>query len=199
VSVQTSNYRKFQTRNPIVRRLINGFYRKLREMLEVHADQRQSLLDAGCGEGETLRRLSKCLPQHVLGFDLNPDSIAFAEQHTPGQLCVADIYHTGYPDDAFDTVLCLEVLEHLDQPELALAELARIARIEMIISVPHEPWFRLGSLMRGKHIARWGNHPEHINHWNPKKFNQWLSHHATVQQIVNAFPWTIARCEPTRP
>ena len=51
-SIDTSNYEKFQTGNPVVRRLIDRFYGKVGELVASLAPA--TVLDAGCGEGETL-------------------------------------------------------------------------------------------------------------------------------------------------
>jgi 2-polyprenyl-3-methyl-5-hydroxy-6-metoxy-1,4-benzoquinol methylase len=95
-------------------------------------------------------------------------------------------------------VLCLEVLEHLAEPAAALAELARVARQAVILSVPHEPYFRIGNVLRGKHLDRWGDHPEHVQHWNPRTFRAFLEPSFVEVRLRNAFPWLVACCTPRR-
>ena len=56
---------------------------------------------------------------------------------------IASAYHLPYPDDGVDTVICCEVLEHLDEPDRALAEIARVAARHVVLSVPREPLWRL--------------------------------------------------------
>ena len=70
-------------------------------------------------------------------------------------------------DHSADVVTCLEVLEHLVAPERAVGELARICRGRCVVSVPWEPFFRLGNLCRGRDVGRWGNNPEHVQHFSP--------------------------------
>jgi ubiquinone/menaquinone biosynthesis C-methylase UbiE len=101
-----------------------------------------------------------------------------------------------FPARSFDLVFCLEVLEHLDTPAEALAELARVTRQTLIVSVPFEPWFTLGNLARAKHLATWGNFPEHVQHWNTRSFRRFLAQAFDDVHVEVAFPWIVARCRP---
>jgi SAM-dependent methyltransferase len=191
--VDTLNFRKFQTKNPIARWTFAHFYDQLSRVVRAVAPR--TVLDAGCGEGETLERLRELLPAAVVGFDLNPASLAYTAQRFPdGTFTVEDIYRLPYADRQFDLVLCLEVLEHLEQPADALKELARVTRSSLVISVPDEPWFQLGNLARGKYLKRLGDHPEHIQHWNRRTLRPLLETVAPDVIIHGAFPWLIGLC-----
>jgi SAM-dependent methyltransferase len=192
--VETTNYEKFQTRNPVVLRLFDGFFETVGRM--VAEVEPASVLDAGCGEGETIERLGDLLPHPVTGVDLNPESVRFAAERLPGdRFDTADLLSLPFEDDSFDLVLCLEVLEHIPDPRPALDELARVSSGELILSVPHEPWFRLGNLARGKRLAGLGNHPEHVNHWNPRTFREFLSGAVEPVEVTTSLPWVVARCQ----
>jgi SAM-dependent methyltransferase len=150
----------------------------------------QSLLDAGCGEGEMLRR--GVLPAGVRAvlLDRNPDSAARV---------ISSVDALPFASRSFDVVTCLEVLEHLDDPAQAVRELARVARHAVVVSVPYEPWFRLGNVLRGKHLRRLGNHPEHVQHWNRRSFGKFLGAAGPEVRLIEAFPWIIACCRPKQP
>jgi len=191
--VETSNYEKFQTPNSVVRRLFDSFFHSIRSLVAPLSPLK--VLDAGCGEGETIDRLGDLLPHPVTGVDLNTDSVAYARERLPGdEFLVGDVTQLRFPDDSFDLTFCLEVLEHLPRPESAVQELARVSSSDLILSVPHEPWFRLGSLARGKYLKGFGNHPEHVNHWNPSSFGRFLSDHLEVVEVRRSTPWVIAHC-----
>lgn len=186
---------KYNTSNPAVRFLLNRFFRRLQTAIAEVAPA--TVLDAGCGEGEILVRKVLPAPAQVVSLDLNPRSLTAARQRA-GQrrLVCGSTYQLPFASNSVDAVLCLEVLEHLDQPAKALAELARVARRAVILSVPHEPWFRLGNLARGKYLDHWGNHPEHVQHWNPGTMSALLREEFDTVELFPAFPWIIARCRP---
>lgn len=191
--METSNYEKFQTGNPVVRRLIDRFYDRVAD--EIARLAPTAVFDAGCGEGESLERLGRYLPDAVTGVNLNPESVEFSSKRIPGgEFQVADLLALPFPDDSFDLVFCLEVLEHIPEPEAALAELARVCRGDLIVSVPSEPWFRFGSLARGKYLEDWGNHPEHVNHWNPRSLDDFLSTRFESPVVRRSTPWLIGHC-----
>jgi SAM-dependent methyltransferase len=192
-AVDTSNFAKFQTSNPVVRRLIDRFYDRLRAIVEPF--DASSVLDAGCGEGETIARLSDVLPRRVSAIDILEESVAFTKRRLPFvEASRQSIYELPFEDGAFDLVLSLEVLEHLDRPSDALGELTRVGSRNLVLSVPHEPYFRLGSLLRGKYVRGLGNHPEHVNHWNRRSFSAFLEPRVDVVDVAVAFPWLIAHC-----
>ena len=183
---------KYSDQNPVVSFVIGRFFRRLRTVL-AELDP-HSVLDAGSGEGEMLRR--GVLPAAVrpVCLDLRPASLA--EVAVPNRVC-ASVLALPFAARSFDAVTCLEVLEHLDDPA-AVRELARVARRAVVVSVPLEPYFRIGNVLRGKHLGRLGNHPEHVQHWNLRTFRAFLSGPVAEVRIVEAFPWIIACCRPNQ-
>jgi 2-polyprenyl-3-methyl-5-hydroxy-6-metoxy-1,4-benzoquinol methylase len=182
---------KYDDPNPVVRFVIGRFFRRLRGVLAELGPH--SILDAGCGEGEMLRR--GVLPATVkpVCVDLDPARLAQVAGHDRVRASVAAL---PFASRSFDVVTCLEVLEHLDDPAAAVREAARVARCAVVFSVPYEPYFRIGNVLRGKHLATLGNHPEHVQHWNLRTFRTFLSGPVASVQVVEAFPWIIACCRP---
>jgi SAM-dependent methyltransferase len=191
---ESTNYAKFQTANPVVKRLIDHFYDRV---LATISPSPSSLLDAGCGEGETLARFGDRLPPRVVAVDASAAAVAFTAERFPGaEVSRERLELLPYGDGEFELVLCLEVLEHLDRPQDAVLELARVSAGQVIVSVPFEPWFQLGSLARGKHLSALGNHPEHVNHYNRRSLRELLEPAMAEVSVQVSFPWLIARCRP---
>ena len=194
----SSNLRKFQTANPIAGGLIDRLYREVAAVAV--ATEATSLLDAGCGEGEALARLGDQAPERTAAVDLDRDAVALTQNRLPGvDVSRHSIEALPFEDDSFDLVLCLEVLEHVPEPGAALAELARVCSGRIVLSVPDEPWFRLGSLARGKYLRGLGDHPEHVNHWSQRSLRAMLEQEVEVISLPRSFPWAIAECRPRSP
>jgi 2-polyprenyl-3-methyl-5-hydroxy-6-metoxy-1,4-benzoquinol methylase len=159
------------------------------------------ILDIGCGEGFDLRNLwvrAQDTSMQYYGLDLSLAALQVAKDML-GKLPIAvvngDIYHLPMKLDRFDAVLCLEVLEHLAHPELALKEVSQRYRGFCVFSVPNEPCYRLTRLLvYGKDVTRFGNTPGHCNHWSKGSFVDLLKRYFSVEQTVNPFPWTMVLC-----
>jgi ubiquinone/menaquinone biosynthesis C-methylase UbiE len=184
---------KYADKNPVVSFVIGRFFDRLRGVLAELAPG--TVLDAGCGEGEILRRGVLPAGLRPVCLDVRTDSLA--EVAETKRVC-ASVRALPFAARSFDVVTCLEVLEHLDDPAPAVRELARVASRAIVLSVPYEPYFRIGNVLRGKHLSELGNHPEHVQHWNLRTFEKFLSAHVAGVRIVEAFPWIIACCRPNQ-
>jgi len=182
---------KYTTRNPVARWLIRRFLDTVCRFVAEAAPKQA--LEVGCGGGFVLQHLRQALPWLTLdGLDLDQKALEHARRLNPGvRLFQGDLSGLGIRPGAYDLVLCLEVLEHLRDPERALLELRRIMRRSCLLSVPREPFFQLASLLRGKHLKSLGNHPGHLQRWSGKSFVNFCRHHLAVERVAYPFPWTL--------
>lgn len=187
----TDNYKKHTHKNPIQRFLLNLFYKNVFALLgKVRPD---SILDVGCGEGFTLHKLQQQgIGEKLEGIEYQKKAIALGKKQYPDIVIKqGSIDKLPYKDNAFDLVLCTEVLEHMDNPEKALKELVRVSKKYVLLSVPNEPFFMLAQLIRGKNWSRLGNDIEHINHWTFWGFKQFVSKYLKIYSVKIPFFWTI--------
>lgn len=105
-----------------------------------------TVLDIGCAEG--MYAISAARADAVaVGIDISETKLQRAVSYAAefevtdkAFFLSADGHHLPFGDDSFDMVICSQVLEHLSDPELAMRELARVAKRWVIISVPVWSW-----------------------------------------------------------
>ncbi len=188
----TTNYNKHISQNPIQKALIENFYKNLIQIIKPLKVKK--ILDVGCGEGFTLDKFKKeRIGYELVGIDYSDDALKLGKKAYPGlNLKKGDIYKIKEPDNAYDLVLATEVLEHLEDPSKALEELIRVSNKYIVLSVPNEPFFIIANFLRGKYVKRFGNHPEHINHWTFISFESFLKKHGLrIVKSVHPFAWTL--------
>jgi hypothetical protein len=69
--------------------------------------------------------------------------------------------------------------------------MARVASRHLIVSVPHEPLWRILNVARGAYLRELGNTPGHINHWSRAGLQRMLARHGEVLEVRSPFPWTM--------
>lgn len=95
----------------------------------------RDVLDLGCGLGGYVKLLGERGLQ-ARGLDVVPAYVERAQQlGVDAQVYDGDRLPDA--DDSVDTVILLEVLEHLDKPATLLAEARRVARRNVLVSVPN--------------------------------------------------------------
>jgi SAM-dependent methyltransferase len=186
-----NTYDKVSTKNGIERRLVDGFDAAFASLVPEKVDR---CLEVGCGEGHQMRSLAESHPEATLtGVDIaGPDWLAqFHEKGTA--VSTGDAAALPFGDRMFDLVIALEVLEHVDEPRAVLAEIARVATDVVIISVPWEPVWCAGNLLRGRYITKLGNTPGHLNHFTRRGLLRAVGELFEVESVRKPLPWTFVR------
>jgi SAM-dependent methyltransferase len=180
---------KYGTTNPVVQKLLAAWMGKLQGVLGTAPGV---VVDVGVGEGFALERMFPAGTE-VVALEYRHDKAVVASQRLAAVSVVrGDAGVLPFPDRSADLVTSIEVLEHLPRVEQAVAEMARICRGRLVVSVPWEPWFRLGNLGRGKNVRRLGNDPEHVQAFTTGRLQAVLAPHFAEVRVIRAFPWLIA-------
>jgi 2-polyprenyl-6-hydroxyphenyl methylase/3-demethylubiquinone-9 3-methyltransferase len=109
-------------------RLLNPWV--VAEMTAKLGERRCRILDVGCGAGFLANHLG-ALGHDVTGLDLSDDALAVAARHDLRHTVRyqrGDALNLPFPNASFDVVCAMDFLEHLETPEQAIAEAARVLR-----------------------------------------------------------------------
>jgi SAM-dependent methyltransferase len=114
-------------------------YERVQKVATLIPDHTETLLDVGCGNGLFLNHLKRQYSNRfrkLVGVDRSEAAL----EHVETETALSNIDRLLFSDLQFDTVTCMEVLEHLPLPTYskAVAELARVAKQSIIISVPYK-------------------------------------------------------------
>lgn len=191
---ESTNYKKHTSKRFTQRFLVSNFYKSLNNLIKPLKPKK--ILDAGCGEGFTIKNLSNNgIGEVLIGVEQSPEVIAMAKKINPGiKIKKGSVYSLPFKARSFDLVICTEVLEHLEQPEKALRELLRVSKRNVVVSVPNEPWFMLSNFFRGRYFSSLGNVPGHIKHWSRSGFLAFLKKEGyKIQSVRTPFPWILVQ------
>lgn len=133
-------------------RYYDDYWKQMREWLPhpaVSARQRQLfaayvkpdsvVLDVGCGNGEHYGRDLATITPEYYGVDVSDVAVAAAQENGIRARQHNLQLPLPFPDQMFDLIICLEVLEHLFAPDFVLAEMGRVLQPggHIILSVPN--------------------------------------------------------------
>jgi SAM-dependent methyltransferase len=131
------------------------------------------VLDAGCGSGRTLQELVDY--GRVSGIELNEEAAELARGRGHGEVRVGRLEELPWDDGTFDLVTCLDVVEHVPDDRIALAELRRVCRPGgwLLVTVP-------------AYQALWSLHDEANHHY--RRYSR-----ASLRAAATGAGWTVTR------
>ena len=110
------------------------------------AATRSEVLDAGCGTGGLLLRLTHDLPQlDYTGLDYDAAAVKIAEAKTGATIQCGTVNALPFPADHFDAILSADVLCHAQVDELeAMSEFLRCLRSgrSLLLNLPAYNWMK---------------------------------------------------------
>lgn len=184
---------KYTSSGRIGNRLVHRFFDSVIAMMRSRKEP-GSVLEIGAGPGFSTARIAAALPERVRfeASEFDAELAQSARGRNPRvPISQESIYELNRADGSFDMVVCLEVLEHLEDPVSALRELHRVSRRDVILSVPREPLWCWLNMMRGKYLTSGGNTPGHIQHWSKSAFAHFVGTCFSVQSVATPLPWTV--------
>ena len=164
------------------------------------------VLDMGCGEGTLGRLLGEKLGGRVyrVGLDLSETALEMAAAHYDA-VHQANLELDPWPEllkgEAFDCIVCVEVLEHLFRPEDALEAAKGLLAPggALIVSFPNFAFYKnrydvlRGHFPRSQHVY---HSAEHIHYFTMHSFGRLLDSCGLLATDVGgsyALPWLANR------
>jgi len=153
------------------------------------------LLDIGCGTGSFLASMKRS-GWGAYGVELSPVACEYAERNEGLNVFNGTVEDASFPNDFFDAVTMLQVLEHTQDPAGTLREVYRILKADglLTIGVPNAASWE--SKLFG---SRWGpwEIPRHLYHFSPTTITALLEKNGfsvidiKYDGIPNGFLWSM--------
>lgn len=116
----------------------------LREIFARHIGPEDACLDLGCGDGGTSGMYLSSHAKVYVGVDISEQAVELARGRGLDARVIDDAAVLPFDDSSFDVVVCSEVLEHLFEPNRAVAEAFRVLRPSgrLLVTVPNGTHWR---------------------------------------------------------
>lgn len=153
-----------------------------------------SVLDIGCGGGLLTNPLALD-GHHVVGIDLSEPSLEWAKKSDTTKSAIylkADAKCIPLPDESFDVICAMDLLEHVTDPELVIKEASRLLKpdghfyfhtfnrslLSYLLVIKGVEWF-VKNTPKDMHI---------YSHFiTPKELKNWCNTHQLTVNEVNGF------------
>lgn len=148
-------------------------YEAARALMREH--RLRSVHDVGCGSGYKL--------VHILGeFDTTgidlPQNIGWVSRTYPGRKWIASSFEAVELPKA-DLVICADVIEHVEDPDLLMHFIIGIARDRVVLSTPDRD---LVYDWRSTHRFGPPENPTHLREWAMREFNRYVSRFLDIER-----------------
>lgn len=164
----------------------NRYYAKLARK---HGPKNGNVLEVGCGLGHLLQRMTDRYT--VFGVDINSHALEQARSNVPqGNFSVQSAEDlSAFEDGSFSIVIAKHVVEHLPNPEQAIAEMSRVLALGglLVLATPN-----LDSVMRPRKKENWIGYqdPTHISLKPPAEWLGYLrKYHLRPKRITTDGLW----------
>ena len=108
----------------------------------------------------------------IAGTEINADRVRVANEMLGEKVVVQDFRNgllSSFEAEAFENVVCMEVLEHVPDDRMGLLELCRVAKSRVIVSVPYNQRIRYYPCV---HCAKYTSPSGHLHSYAESSIGQ---------------------------
>lgn len=159
-------------------------------LLIKYARDSGEIIDVGCGEGILLEKLAGLFPKkRIVGIDAESENLEICRKYglnvAPGS-----VYRLEFDNESVDCVIFSEVIEHLNEAEKAIGEIARVLKKNgiLILLFPNDTTFklfRIAALMIKEAFYDTG----HAKQWRPKEMKRFLDDSGLKTVVSKSIPF----------
>lgn len=125
------------------------------------------LLDVGCASGGFLAAMRRWIDWDLYGIEVDSQSVAYARDTLSLDVTEGSFTHSHFETDFFDIVTMWNVIEHLDAPQQALQNIARILKPEGVLAISTPNPTCIERHLFGPYWAGWDT-PRHLYIYTPE-------------------------------
>jgi SAM-dependent methyltransferase len=146
-------------------------FNKYLDLFDKYKDKKGRLLDIGAATGFFLK-LAKNRGYEVSGVEMS-DHAAKEARRAGIDVITGDLLSNHYPDQFFDIITMLDVLEHFTDPFVELSEVKRILKTKglLVVNTPNGQSLLARILKTNWHLVI---PPEHLFYFSPKNLEAFL-------------------------
>jgi len=157
----------------------------------------KTIVDVGCGEGITLGRMKERYPaSKVFGIDFLNENISICRKYNL-DVVRGDIYNlSDINSGSIDAIIFMEVIEHLDYPDIAMGEIHRILKKsgKVIIVFPNDVVFKVARILTFRFKEAFYD-VGHKRQWSPQEIQEFIKSHGfdiVVKKNIPFYFWCIS-------
>lgn len=139
-------------------KIISNYLKKIIDD-KILKQENLKILNVGCGPGRSSQYLSSF--GEVTSIEYDKDCCEFASERTGLQIINGSITELPFQDEMFDLVCAFDVIEHVEDDQLAVSEMIRVAKKEGVIFIT-VPTF----------MSLWSHHDVINHHFRRYKLSQ---------------------------
>ena len=180
------------------------FYPFERALVEKVGKRGDTCLDYGCGDAKRYGKILQEMGFNYQGFDISQTAVRQAAAlGLSVSLLNSDDGTTDLPDGSCEFAICFEVFEHLMEPDLALAEIARVLKPggHLVCSVPNAAYFARRIEFLGTGFLNPKGDPTiersepwrdpHVRFFSARILSRFLASHGFTDISVSGSPFTL--------